>query len=200
MTLLPALFLGHGSPMTTITVGQDRRSWQALGRALPRPRAVLASTAHWETLCRSHLTEGENPRTIHDFRGFPQELYDVRYPAPGAPWLVERVASLLGEERIARDDGWGLDHGAWGVLLPMFPAADVPVVAMSLDRELSPEQHLAAGRRLAPLRDEGVLIVASGNVIHNLALCAPRPAPGRNGRKTSAPAATRQSLPATSAR
>jgi 4,5-DOPA dioxygenase extradiol len=141
MTRLPALFLGHGSPMTTITDGPERRTWQALGRALPRPPAMLAITAHWETRGRSHLTAGENPRTIHDFRGFPQELYEVRYPAPGAPWLVDRVASLIGEERIARDESWGLDHGAWGVLLPMFPAADVPVVAMSLDRALSAEQH-----------------------------------------------------------
>jgi 4,5-DOPA dioxygenase extradiol len=167
---LPALFLGHGSPMTTITDGPERRSWQALGRALPRPKAILAITAHWETQGATHLTAGPAPRTIHDFRGFPQELFDIRYPAPGSADLVERVAALLGHDRVVRDDTWGFDHGAWGVLLPMYPEADVPLVAMSLDRALSPRQHLGLGERLAPLRDEGVLIVASGNVIHNLAL------------------------------
>jgi 4,5-DOPA dioxygenase extradiol len=167
---LPALFLGHGSPMTTITDGPERRAWQALGQALPKPKAILAVTAHWETDGATHLTAGPAPRTIHDFRGFPQELFDVRYPAPGSPELAERVAALLGHDRVIRDETWGFDHGAWGVLLPMYPAADIPLVAMSLDRALSPRQHLALGERLAPLRDEGVLIVASGNVIHNLAL------------------------------
>ncbi|MEO5587662.1 MAG: 4,5-DOPA dioxygenase extradiol [Novosphingobium sp.] len=167
---LAALFLGHGSPMTTITDGPERRTWQTLGRALPRPKAILAITAHWETSGATHLTAGAAPRTIHDFGGFPQELFDIRYPAPGSPELVERVAALLGHDRVVRDESWGFDHGAWGVLLPMFPEADIPLVAMSLDRALSPRQHLALGERLAPLRDEGVLIVASGNVIHNLAL------------------------------
>lgn len=167
---LPVLFLGHGSPMTTITDVPERRSWQALGRALPRPRAILAISAHWETRGATHLTAGPSPRTIHDFRGFPQELFDLQYPAPGSPELVERIAALLGHDRVIRDDSWGFDHGAWGVVQPMYPAADVPMVAMSLDRSLSPAQHLVLGERLAPLRDEGVLIVASGNVIHNLAL------------------------------
>lgn len=169
-TRLPALFVGHGSPMTTITDGAERRSWQALGQALPRPRAILAITAHWETNGATHLTAGEAPRTIHDFRGFPEELFDLRYPAPGSPELVERVAALLGHDRVVRDATWGFDHGAWGVVQPMYPDADIPMVAMSLDRALSPAQHLALGERLAPLRDEGVLIVASGNVVHNLAL------------------------------
>jgi 4,5-DOPA dioxygenase extradiol len=167
---MPALFLGHGSPMTTITDGPERRAWQALGRALPKPKAILAITAHWETHGATHLTEGEHPRTIHDFRGFPQELFDIRYPAPGSPELVERVAALLGHDRVIRDDSWGFDHGAWGILLPMFPDADVPLVVMSLDRALSPRQHLDLGSRLTPLRNEGVLIAASGNVVHNLAL------------------------------
>jgi 4,5-DOPA dioxygenase extradiol len=167
---LPALFLGHGSPMTTITDGPERRAWQALGRTLPRPRAILAITAHWETHGRIHLTAGEKPTTIHDFGGFPQELYDIRYPAPGSDWLIERVEALLGKDRVVRDETWGFDHGAWGVVLPMYPAADIPLVAMSLDRSLSPAEHLALGERLAPLRDEGVLIMASGNIIHNLAL------------------------------
>jgi 4,5-DOPA dioxygenase extradiol len=169
-TRLPVLFLGHGSPMTTITDGPERRAWQALGRELPKPEAILAVTAHWETHGATHLTAGEAPRTIHDFRGFPQELFDLRYPAPGSPELVERVAALLGHDRVVRDETWGFDHGAWGVVQPMYPQADIPMVAMSLDRALSPAQHLALGERLAPLRDESVLIVASGNMIHNLAL------------------------------
>ncbi|MDP3676423.1 MAG: 4,5-DOPA dioxygenase extradiol [Novosphingobium sp.] len=167
---LPALFLGHGSPMTTITDGPERRAWQALGRTVPRPRAILAITAHWETHGRTHLTIGDHPRTIHDFRGFPQELYDIRYPAPGSDWLIKRVEALLGKDRVVRDENWGFDHGAWGVVLPMYPDADIPLVAMSLDRALLPAEHLALGERLASLRDEGVLIVASGNIIHNLAL------------------------------
>ena len=171
---LPVLFLGHGSPMTAITDGPERRAWQALGaailRALPRPRAILAVTAHWETQGRTHVTAGAQPRTIHDFGGFPQALYDVRYPAPGSPELIARATDLLGADRVAPDETWGFDHGAWGVVQPMFPAADIPMVAMSLDRTLSADEHFALGRKLAPLRDEGVLIVASGNVIHNLAL------------------------------
>jgi 4,5-DOPA dioxygenase extradiol len=167
---LPAVFLGHGSPMTTITDGPERRAWQTLGRALPKPRAILVITAHWETRDQIHLTAGEAPRTIHDFRGFPQALYDLSYPAPGSPELVARVIGLLGADRAVADESWGFDHGAWGVLQPMYPDADIPLVAMSLDRSLAPEDHLAIGRALAPLRDEGVLIVASGNVIHNLAL------------------------------
>lgn len=167
---MPALFLGHGSPMTTITDGPERRSWQSLGRNLPRPRAILAISAHWETHGATHLTASRNPRTIHDFRGFPQELFDVRYTAPGSLELVELVAALIGYDRVVRDETWGFDHGAWGVTLPMYPHADVPMVAMSLDRSLSPEQHFELGERLAPLREDGVLIVASGNVIHNLAI------------------------------
>lgn len=167
---MPTLFLGHGSPMTTITDGPERRAWQALGRSLPRPRAILVITAHWETQGRTHLTAGENPRTIHDFGGFPQALYDVQYPAPGCDWLIGRVEKLLGTDRVERDETWGFDHGAWGVILPMFPAADIPLVAMSLDRSLSPAEHLALGERLAPLRDEGVLVIGSGNIVHNLAL------------------------------
>lgn len=169
-TRLPALFLGHGSPMTVISDVPERRTWQALGPALPRPRAILVVSAHWQTQGRTHLTAGPAPRTIHDFRGFPDELFAIRYPAPGAPELVERVAQLLGRERVLADETWGFDHGAWGVVQPMFPAADIPMVAMSLDRTLSPGQHVDLGRKLAPLRDEGVLLVASGNVIHNLAI------------------------------
>lgn len=156
--------------MTVLSDIPERRAWQALGRDLPRPAAILAISAHWETHGRTHVTAEAAPRTIHDFRGFPPELYAMRYPAPGSAWLVERVATLLGEDRIARDTTWGFDHGAWGVVQPMYPDADIPMVAMSIDRALSAEEHLAIGAALAPLRDEGVLIVASGNVIHNLVL------------------------------
>lgn len=167
---LPVLFLGHGSPMTVISDVPERRAWQALGPALPRPKAILVISAHWETKGKSHLTVGDSPRTIHDFGGFPDELYAIQYPAPGSGELVDRVAALLGEEQVTRDDGWGFDHGAWGVVRPMFPMADIPMVQLSVDRSLSAQEHIALGRKLAPLRDEGILIVGSGNVVHNLRL------------------------------
>lgn len=167
---LPTLFLGHGSPMTVITDGPERRAWQTLGQSLPRPKAILVISAHWETQGRIHLTAGAAPRTIHDFGGFPDELYAIQYPAPGSPELVARVTELLGADRVVADDTWGFDHGAWGVVQPMYPAANIPLVVMSVDRALSAEEHLAAAARLAPLRDEGVLIVGSGNVVHNLRL------------------------------
>jgi 4,5-DOPA dioxygenase extradiol len=167
---LPTLFLGHGSPMTVLSDVLERRNWQRLGRTLPRPRAILAISAHWETFGKTHLTADAHPRTIHDFRGFPPELFAMQYPAPGSAELVERIAALLGEDTVQRDTSWGFDHGAWGVVQPMYPDADIPMVAMSIDRHLPPEAHIALGAKLAPLRDEGVLIIASGNVIHNLAL------------------------------
>lgn len=169
----PALFVGHGSPMTMITDNPERRALAALGKRLgevqSRPSAILCITAHWETRGHTHLTAGDWPRTIHDFRGFPQELYDMRYPAPGSAGLVARVAELAGAQ-VVPDESWGFDHGTWGVLALLFPGEAIPTVAMSLDRNLAPADHLALGRSLAPLRDEGVMIVASGNVVHNLAL------------------------------
>ena len=176
---LPALFIGHGSPMTLITDGPERRAMTALGDNLlaryPRPRAILCITAHWETTGAAHLTQGDAPRTIHDFRGFPAELYAIAYPAPGADWLVARIGELAGAGAVTGDAGWGFDHGVYGVVMPLlgWPArggADIPTVAMSVNRSLSPVEHLALAGRLAPLRDEGVLIVASGNIVHNLAL------------------------------
>jgi 4,5-DOPA dioxygenase extradiol len=156
--------------MTAITDNPARRAFATLGAVLQRPAAILCISAHWETRGRTHLTAGLAPRTIHDFRGFPPELYAMQYPVPGSPALVERIAGLLGEDQVQRDDSWGFDHGAWGVLQPMYPACDVPTVLLSLDRALDPAGHLAIGRALAPLRSEGVLIVGSGNVVHNLAL------------------------------
>ena len=166
---LPALFLGHGSPMTVLTDSPERTAWQVLGRTLPKPSAILVVSAHWETRGAVHLTAGELPHTIHDFGGFPDELFAMQYPAPGAPALVERVAELLGEASVRRDDSWGFDHGSWCVMQPMYPAAAIPMIQLSLNRSLSPAQHLAAAAALTPLRDEGVLLVASGNVVHNLA-------------------------------
>ncbi len=168
---MPALFLGHGSPMTVITDNPYRASFVALGKVLPLPKAILAISAHWETQDgKVHLTAGEAPRTIHDFGGFPQALFDMQYPAPGSAELVDRVAELLGEERVVRDESWGFDHGTWGVLQPMYPATDIPTVQLGLDRTLDADAHIEIGRKLAPLRDEGVLIVGSGNVVHNLSL------------------------------
>lgn len=166
----PALFLGHGSPMTVITDVPERRMWQALGHALPRPRGIVVVSAHWETHGKTHVTAGPAPRTIHDFRGFPDELYAMHYPAPGSDELVSRIEALLGADRVVRDESWGFDHGSWGVVQPMYPDADTPMVEISLDRSLPPEAHIAIGARLAPLRDEGVLLIGSGNVVHNLSL------------------------------
>lgn len=165
---MPALFLGHGSPMNAISDVPERRMWQRLGQILPRPKAILVVSAHWETHGAIHLTNGPAPRTIHDFGGFPDELFAVQYPAPGAPELVARVAALLGESAVSRDDSWGFDHGSWGVVRPMYPDADVPMIQLSLNRSLTPKQHLGLAAKLAQLRDEGVLLIGSGNVVHNL--------------------------------
>ncbi|MDE2596847.1 MAG: 4,5-DOPA dioxygenase extradiol [Sphingomonadales bacterium] len=167
---LPALFLGHGSPMTVITDNPSRASFVELGKRLPRPAAILTISAHYETQGATHVTAGDHPRTIHDFRGFPPELFAMQYPAPGSAGLVARIGEVIGANRIVASTDWGFDHGTWGVLQPMYPDADIPVVAMSLNRSLDGDGHLAIGKVLAPLRDEGVLIVGSGNVVHNLAL------------------------------
>jgi len=164
---LPVVFVGHGSPMNAIEDNQWSRAFRALGAALPRPRAILSISAHWYE-AGTLLTDSERPRTIHDFGGFPAELYQLQYPAPGDPALAARVVQLLGAGRAALDTSWGLDHGTWSVLLHMRPAADCPVVQLSLDSRLSAAEHLALGQALAPLRAEGVLILGSGNITHNL--------------------------------
>jgi 4,5-DOPA dioxygenase extradiol len=163
----PALFVGHGSPMNAIEENQWSRGFRALAALLPVPKAVLAVSAHW-FVPGLHVTGEDRPETIHDFGGFPRELYQVQYPAPGAPELARRVVALLGDRRASVRTDWGLDHGTWSVLVHLRPAADVPVVQLSLDARLAPAEHLALARALAPLRDEGVLILASGNVTHNL--------------------------------
>ncbi len=165
--LMPALFVGHGSPMNAIEDNEFSQDWAAVGRALPAPAAILCISAHWET-AGVMVTAMEHPRTIHDFYGFPDELYEVSYPAPGSPMLAGRVRDLLGSAAVAADLEWGLDHGTWSVLRRMFPTANVPIVQLSLDAGLSPAEHYRLAAGLAPLRAEGVLVVGSGNVVHNL--------------------------------
>ncbi|MEE3651422.1 MULTISPECIES: 4,5-DOPA dioxygenase extradiol [unclassified Brenneria] len=165
---MPALFLGHGSPMNVLENNPYTQAWQALGATLPRPKAILAVSAHWYTRGTA-VTAMENPRTIHDFGGFPQALFDTRYPAPGLPDLAEKIQRLLAPIPVAADRSeWGLDHGSWGVLIKMYPQADIPVVQLSIDGTQPAEYHYQLGRKLAALRDEGIMIVASGNVVHNL--------------------------------
>ncbi|TPG61469.1 4,5-DOPA dioxygenase extradiol [Ewingella americana] len=165
---MPALFLGHGSPMNVLEDNTYTRAWQALGETLPRPKAIVAVSAHWFTR-RTAVTAMENPRTIHDFGGFPQALFDKRYPAPGSPALAKQLQELLKPINVTADTSeWGFDHGTWGVLIKMYPEADIPVVQLSIDGTQPAEYHYQIGRKLAALRDEGVMIVASGNVVHNL--------------------------------
>ena len=165
----PALFVGHGSPMNAIADNQFTRAWRSIGERIAKPEAVLCISAHWETK-GTLITAAERPRTIHDFYNFPPELYAIEYPAPGAPALAKRIETLLAPFARADLDGWGLDHGAWSVLRFIFPAADVPVLQLSMDIRRSPAGHHAIGRALAPLRDDGVMIFGTGNIVHNLRL------------------------------
>lgn len=166
---MPVLFIGHGNPMNAIEESAFTKAWQEEALKIPYPKAILSVSAHWET-DGSKVTAMKTPRTIHDFYGFPQELFQVRYPAPGSPELAHRVVELLGEGAVKTDESWGLDHGTWSVLRRMYPYADVPVVQLSLDRKKSPHEHVDMAKLLQPLRDEGVLVIGSGNIVHNLSL------------------------------
>jgi 4,5-DOPA dioxygenase extradiol len=167
MAPMPVLFVGHGNPMNAIEDNAFSRGWHTVAQTLPQPRAILCISAHWETW-GTLVTAMPQPRTIHDFGGFSPALYQVQYPAPGSRWLAQEVQQTLRPIPVGLDGEWGLDHGCWSVLKRMFPAADVPVVQLSLDTAKTPQAHYALAKQLAPLRRQGVLILGSGNLVHNL--------------------------------
>jgi 4,5-DOPA dioxygenase extradiol len=170
---MPAVFIGHGSPMNAIEDTPYSRAWAALGASLPRPSSIVVVSAHWYVRGTA-VTAMPRPKTIHDFGNFPRRLHEMQYPAPGNPALAEEIAASLAPIGVRLDTQWGLDHGAWSVLVHMYPQADVPVVQLSVDETKTPQQHLELGARLAPLRERGILVIATGNVVHNLQYMDPR--------------------------
>jgi 4,5-DOPA dioxygenase extradiol len=164
---MPVLFIGHGNPMNVLEENEFSHAWDAAGKSLPKPRAIICVSAHWVTR-GTMVTAMDRPRTIYDFYGFPPEMYEIRYDAPGSPDLAEQVRRIIKNTEIKPDLDWGLDHGTWTVLKRMFPKADVPVIQMSLDANIEPQKHYDLGQQLKALREEGVLIIGSGNIVHNL--------------------------------
>ncbi|WP_395065834.1 4,5-DOPA dioxygenase extradiol [Flavobacterium sp.] len=168
---LPALFIGHGSPMNGIEDNEFSRTWAKFGKEIPKPKAVLVISAHWLTN-GTHITAMENPKTIHDFGGFPQALFDVEYPAKGSPELAKATSELITLTNVGLDHDWGLDHGTWTVVRHMYPNADIPVLQLSIDYNKPPQYHYDLAKQLASLRKKGVLIIGSGNMVHNLRMVA----------------------------
>lgn len=164
---MPAIFFGHGNPMNALYENPWTTGWGEIGRSIPKPRAILCVSAHWY-IPETAVTAMTHPPTIHDFGGFPRELFEVEYPAPGSPELAQRVHDLLGGETILDAESWGFDHGTWSILCHVFPEADVPIVQLSINETRPAKFHYDVGKRLTPLRDEGVLVIGSGNIIHNL--------------------------------
>jgi len=168
---MPVLFIGHGSPMNAIEENEFVLGWRNLGKTLPHPKSILCISAHWETR-GTFVTAMPKPKTIHDFGGFPKALYDVEYPAPGSPELAVETKHIIKKTTVGLDEKWGLDHGAWSVIRRMYPEADVPVIQMSLDYGQAPQYHFELAKELAALRNKGVLIIGSGNMVHNLRMVA----------------------------
>lgn len=168
---MPVLFLGHGSPMNAIEENEFVNGFRTIGKDLQKPKAILCISAHWETR-GTYVTAMDHPKTIHDFVGFPKALFDMQYPAPGSPQLAHETAELVKKTTIGMDEQWGLDHGAWTVIKHLYPNADVPVIQMSIDYTQGPQYHYELGKELAALRKKGILIVGSGNMVHNLGMIA----------------------------
>lgn len=166
MNVYPAIFIGHGSPTNAIEENEFSVEWKKLGMSLPKPHAIVCVSAHWVTE-GSLVTAMDEPRTIHDFYGFPDELYQVQYPAPGDPMLAQQICNMT-KNKIRPDQNWGLDHGCWSVLRQMFPDAEIPVIQLSIDSNLQPSQHFALGEQLKELRKNNIMILGSGNIVHNL--------------------------------
>lgn len=168
-TSAPAIFFGHGSPTTILTDNDATRGWQEMVSRFERPKAIICVSAHWYTR-GTFVTSMERPRTIHDFGPLSPSLFEMQYPAPGAPELAKKIQSILAPTKVELDTQWGFDHGTWTVMSKIYPEADIPIVQLSIDGQKSPQEHLSLARKLQPLRDQGILIVGSGNIVHNLSV------------------------------